>query len=142
MRTLKNLKGILARWLEEIQQYNFQVIHKPGRSNINVDALSHSTHLPAASQEEEEEEQRLSAVEVLFQTGSKQLVQQTAGAAGYDLSATINATCTGQVTPVPLNLKLAIPAGYYLQLALRSRLVSQGLLVVGGNCGFRFLRRS
>ena len=54
-------KEVWFEELEEIQQYNFQVIHKPGCSNINVDALSLSTHLPAASQEEEEE-QILSAV--------------------------------------------------------------------------------
>ena len=53
-------KEVCFEELVEIQQYNFQVIHKPGCSNINVDALSHSTHLPDASQEEEE--QRLSAV--------------------------------------------------------------------------------
>lgn len=62
LRTLKNPKGILARWLEELQQYNFRVIQKPGRSNLNADALSRCTHLPAPSQEEEDE-QRLSAVD-------------------------------------------------------------------------------
>ena len=52
LRTLKNPKGILAHWLEELQQYLFRVIHKPGRSNLNADALSRSSHLPAATQEE------------------------------------------------------------------------------------------
>ena len=57
LKTLKNPKGILARWLEELQQYSFRVIHKPGRNNVNADALSRSHHLPPASKEEEEEQQ-------------------------------------------------------------------------------------
>ena len=62
MKTLKNPKGLLAHWLEELQQYSFRVIHKPGRSNLNADALSRSNHLPDPSQEEEDE-QRMAAVE-------------------------------------------------------------------------------
>ena len=38
----------------------------------------------------------------------------------------------GRVTPVPLNLRIAVPAGYYMQLASRSGLASRGLMVVGG----------
>ena len=62
LKTLKNPKGLLARWLEELQQYSFRVIHKLGRSNLNADALSRSNHLPDPSQEEEDE-QRMATVE-------------------------------------------------------------------------------
>ena len=73
------------------------------------------------------------AITVIIRTGSKRPVQQTDGAAGYDLCAVTNVELPpGQVTPVPLNLRLAIPAGYYMQLASRSGLASRGLLVTGG----------
>ena len=72
-------------------------------------------------------------LEVLIKKGSKQPVQQSDGAAGYDLSAAANVQLgPGRVTPVPLNLRIAIPARYYLQLASRSGLASRGLMVIGG----------
>lgn len=40
---LKNFKepdGQLARWLEHLQQFNFEIIHRPGRQHQNADALS------------------------------------------------------------------------------------------------------
>lgn len=55
LRTLKQNRGIISRWLEEIQQYQFEVIHKPGRDNVVADALSRSSHLPEPSAEEEAE---------------------------------------------------------------------------------------
>ena len=53
--------------------------------------------------------------------------------AGADLSAAANVKLEpGRVTPVPLNLRIAVPAGHYMQLALQSGLASRGLMVVGG----------
>ena len=36
----KHLNGQLARWLEEFSQYNMEIIHRPGKSHLNADALS------------------------------------------------------------------------------------------------------
>ncbi|CAC5369319.1 unnamed protein product [Mytilus coruscus] len=36
----KNPEGQLARWLETLGAYNFQIIHRPGRIHSNADALS------------------------------------------------------------------------------------------------------
>jgi len=33
-------KGRRARWLMNLQRYNFEIKHKPGKSNKNADALS------------------------------------------------------------------------------------------------------
>ena len=33
-------EGQIARWLEELQQYNFKVEHRPGARHVNADALS------------------------------------------------------------------------------------------------------
>ena len=39
----RNLEGQLARWLEELSQYDFQLIHRPGRLHGNADGLSRQT---------------------------------------------------------------------------------------------------
>ncbi|KAK7481756.1 hypothetical protein BaRGS_00027004 [Batillaria attramentaria] len=36
----KNLRGQLARWMEELSQYDIQVVHRPGKDHTNADALS------------------------------------------------------------------------------------------------------
>ena len=36
----KNIQGQLARWLEELSQYDFRVIHRRGTEHINADRLS------------------------------------------------------------------------------------------------------
>lgn len=36
----KNLEGQLARWLEDLQQYDMQILHRVGKKHCNVDALS------------------------------------------------------------------------------------------------------
>ena len=33
-------RGRRARWVMELQQYNFTIEHKPGKENKNADALS------------------------------------------------------------------------------------------------------
>ena len=40
LTNLKNPTGILARWLETLAQYQFTVIHRPGRLHTNADGLS------------------------------------------------------------------------------------------------------
>src|SRR2546430_16402504 len=40
MKTSKLPKGRRARWMMEIQQYKFDVQHRPGKANANADALS------------------------------------------------------------------------------------------------------
>ncbi len=36
----KNIQGQLARWLEELSQYDMEILHRDGKSHINCDALS------------------------------------------------------------------------------------------------------
>jgi hypothetical protein len=38
----KHLQGQLARWLEAISQFDFQLVHRPGKSHANADGLSRS----------------------------------------------------------------------------------------------------
>jgi hypothetical protein len=33
-------KGQKARWVIELQQYNFEVVHRAGKENKNADTLS------------------------------------------------------------------------------------------------------
>ena len=36
----KFIQGQLARWLEQLSQYNFQLLHRPGATHQNADSLS------------------------------------------------------------------------------------------------------
>ena len=40
MNDPKNPQGNIARWLEELSQYDMDVRHRPGYKHINADALS------------------------------------------------------------------------------------------------------
>ncbi|GBB98406.1 hypothetical protein RclHR1_32140004, partial [Rhizophagus clarus] len=40
LKTSKIPKGRRARWIMELQQYDFQIKHRPGKANANADALS------------------------------------------------------------------------------------------------------
>ena len=39
----KNIEGQLARWLEELAQYNMAIQHRPGKLHGNADGLSRTT---------------------------------------------------------------------------------------------------
>lgn len=38
--SFKNLDGQLARWIERIQQYHFEIVYRNGNANKNADGLS------------------------------------------------------------------------------------------------------
>ena len=40
LMNFKNIEGQLARWLEELQEYDMEVSHRAGRAHGNADALS------------------------------------------------------------------------------------------------------
>lgn len=40
LMSFRNLEGRMARWLERIQQYNFEIIHRKGKLHGNADGLS------------------------------------------------------------------------------------------------------
>ena len=40
LRTIENPIGRRARWIMKLQQYDFEVIHRSGKSNKNADAMS------------------------------------------------------------------------------------------------------
>ena len=49
----KNPEGQLARWLEQLQEYNFSVIHRQGKRHGNADALSRMPCTQCGRTEEE-----------------------------------------------------------------------------------------
>ena len=40
LTNLKNIQGMLARWLAKLQQFNFSIEHRPGTQHGNADGLS------------------------------------------------------------------------------------------------------
>merc|ERR1711867_322140 len=56
LQTMNKLTGIYFRWLSELQSFEFQIKHRPGKKNSNADALSRSKHLREPTKEEEEEQ--------------------------------------------------------------------------------------
>jgi hypothetical protein len=49
MLNFKSPQDQLARWLEELSQYNMEIQHRPGRKHVNVDALSRLPHTYGAA---------------------------------------------------------------------------------------------
>jgi hypothetical protein len=48
----KSPRDQLARWLEELSQYNMEIQHRPGRNHANADALSRLPHTYSAADTE------------------------------------------------------------------------------------------
>jgi hypothetical protein len=46
---IKSSHDQLARWLEELNQYNMEIHHRPGRKHTNVDAMSRLPHTYGAA---------------------------------------------------------------------------------------------
>ena len=40
LQSFKNPKDQLACWLEKLQEYQFNIVHRPGKKHMNADALS------------------------------------------------------------------------------------------------------
>ena len=67
LSNLKNPQGILARWLETLGCYDFEVEHRPGRQHVNADAL---TRLPIPGDlPDETEESQFKVREADFSVG-------------------------------------------------------------------------
>ena len=52
LKRLKALTGLLARWMQELQTYTFEVKHRPGVENGNADGVSRCDYLPEEEPED------------------------------------------------------------------------------------------
>ena len=48
LTTMKNQCRLFKRWYQELAGFNFTVIHKKGKENSNIEALSRSSHMAEA----------------------------------------------------------------------------------------------
>ena len=55
LNTAKPTRGMHARWLDFLANYDFHVIHKPGKDNVNADALSRCKHADEPDDEDDED---------------------------------------------------------------------------------------
>ena len=78
LRNLKTPTGIWFRWCEELSSYDFEVRHRPGKENVNADALSRATHHPDPTPEEvkEQEEEFMKAIQDLGRSSWHRKVAQ------------------------------------------------------------------
>ena len=44
LHRFKDTEGMLSRWLHSLQQFQFSIIHRPGKDHGNADGLSHAFH--------------------------------------------------------------------------------------------------
>ena len=44
LKTFKELVGQVARWMERLAEYDFEIVHLPGQRHTNADALSRYPH--------------------------------------------------------------------------------------------------
>ena len=56
LNSLKETRGIYARWLNFMQGFTYQVVHRPGVTNQNADAISRMENLPETPEDAGEEE--------------------------------------------------------------------------------------
>ena len=56
LQSFKNPEGQLARWLEKLQELDFTIVHRPGRTHRNADALS---RLPCQQCGRDEEKEKV-----------------------------------------------------------------------------------
>ena len=65
LNSLKETRGIYARWLNFMQGFTYQVVHQPGVTNQNADAISRMEDL-LETPEDTGEEERLDLEEDLY----------------------------------------------------------------------------
>ena len=72
LKTVTKPRGITFRWLTELQSFDFDIKHRPGKQNILADTISRAEHNPPPSSEEiaEGAEYVYQILDDLDQTGS------------------------------------------------------------------------
>lgn len=60
LRSMKSENAVLHRWAAYLEEFNFTVIHRPGKKQAHVDALS---HLPLENAEQQEEPVKIAKLE-------------------------------------------------------------------------------
>ena len=63
IRTMEPPRGMIARWLELLSNFEFRVMHREGAKHANADALSRCEHAPEPNQEMDEESTLCAAME-------------------------------------------------------------------------------
>jgi hypothetical protein len=59
LQTCKMPIGRRGRWIMELQQYDFSIIHRPGKANANADALSRISEMQEKEADEPENEREI-----------------------------------------------------------------------------------
>ncbi|KAH3872868.1 hypothetical protein DPMN_036091 [Dreissena polymorpha] len=76
MKSIKNPTGQVARWLEEIECFELEVQHRPGRLHTNCDALSRVPCKVCARQEAQSELHSCNSSDPTCMVASKKSTEQ------------------------------------------------------------------
>jgi transposase InsO family protein len=79
LRSFKSPEGQVARWLEALEEYQMEVVHRPGKKHQNADALSREGCVQCGGPHEGEK--------IRVGRGSKVCVVRTRGRDGQDLGS-------------------------------------------------------
>ena len=47
LHRFKDTEGMMSRWLHALQQFQFSIVHRPGKDHGNADGLSHAPSSPS-----------------------------------------------------------------------------------------------
>ena len=75
LRNFKEPEGQMAQWLEQLQEYNFCIVHRPGRKHTNADSLSRIDQPCKLCGRDSHVEERESAVGVVSLASGEDLAQ-------------------------------------------------------------------
>lgn len=92
---MKEPEGQLARWLERLDEYNFEIIHRPGQLHGNTDSLSRGPccqscpcKLPGPSLQPVNVSHQ--AVQCELDSGINQMILSPVGVEGHSASTAVN----------------------------------------------------
>ena len=98
--SMKEPEGQVARWLEKLQEYNFEIVHRKGLRHINADALSRlPCHQCGLNEEVQQEEGSSVAVVQLSGLSAEEILNNQRE--DQDLKTIIEAKMTQTCPPNP-----------------------------------------
>ena len=112
LQSFKDSEGQLARWLEKLQQFSFNIVHRQGKSHRNADGLS---RLPC-SQRGRDEHQAVAPISQVSEEGCNQPEMRKLQQEDLDLAIVLKAKETQTRPDGEVQKSLSLEARRLFQL--------------------------